>query len=320
MELAFLNPQQVPAALSALQTVAHGHGRLSDPERSLLELVAEIHGMRLELDTLPPFDPDALPALVADAHQRKRLVQMAVVMAMVDGDVSPAQEKAVRVIADALEVDEASLKVLHDVVNDSKLLTRVHMMRRIMGRFVDEAREREGLAGVKKFLGPLFVGGGEDPQLAWRYKQLGLLPEGTVGRTYWEFCTSRRFGFPGEPGGLPERMIFHDFGHVLSGYDTDPEGEMQQGAFQAGFIRTDGFSFLLFVIVQFHLGIKVTPIAEARSGLLDVRKLIRAAERGAACRDDLSARWDHWAWVEMPLEEARERLGIPPLDAAQLAA
>lgn len=315
MELAFLKPQQVPVALAALQSVASGQGRLTEPERSLLDLVAEMHGTRLELDALPRLDPVSLAAMVEDPHQRKRLVQMAVVMAMVDGDVSPTQERAVRAIAETLEVDEASLKVLHEVVNDSKLLTRMHMMRRIMGRFVGEARQKEGLAGVKKFLTPLFLGGGEDPQVAWRYKQLGLLPEGTVGRAYWEFCTSRRFGFPGEAGGIPERMVFHDFGHVLSGYETDAEGEIQQGAFQAGFIRTDGFSFLLFVIIQFHLGIKVTPIAEARTGLFDVRKVIRAAERGAACRDDLSARWDHWAWVELPLEEARERLGIPPLQA-----
>ena len=27
----------------------------------------------------------------------------------------------------------------------------------------------------------------------------------------------------------------------------------------------------------------------------------------------LSARWDHWAWVDLPVEETRERLGIPPL-------
>jgi len=38
----------------------------------------------------------------------------------------------------------------------------------------------------------------------------------------------------------------------------------------------------------------------------------RAAERVAACHD-LSARWDHWAWVDLPVEETRERLGIPPL-------
>ena len=315
MELAFLKPQQIPVALAALQSVASGHGRLTEPERSLLDLVAEMHGARFDIDALPRLDPVSLAATVEDPHQRKRLVQMAVVMAMVDGDVSPAQAKAVRSMAEALEVDEASLKVLHEVANDSKLLTRVHMMRRLMGRFVGEVHQLEGISGVKKFLSPLFLGGGEDPQVAWRYKQLGLLPQGTVGRAYWEFCTSRRFGFPGEAGGIPERMVFHDFGHVLSGYDTDAEGEIQQGAFQAGFTRTDGFSFLLFVIVQFHLGIKVTPIAEARTGLFDVRKVIRAAERGAACRDDLSARWDHWAWVELPVEEARERLAIPPLQA-----
>jgi len=102
---------------------------------------------------------------------------------------------------------------------------------------------------------------------------------------------------------------------VLSGYGTDPEGEIQQGAFQAGFIRTDGFSFLLFVIIQFHLGIEVTPIADAQTVLFDVRKVLPAAERGAACRDDLSAHWDHWALAELPLDEARARLGIPPLSA-----
>jgi|KBSMisStandDraft_5_1062788.scaffolds.fasta_scaffold01143_8 hypothetical protein len=315
MELAFLKPEQVPVALAALQSVAHGNGRLTEPERTLLELVAEMHGTRADLASLPEPDPVTLAAQVVDPHQRKRLVQMAVVMATVDGDVTPVQERTVRAIAEALEVDEAALKVLHGLVNDSKLLTRVHMMRRLMGRFVGEAREAEGLKGVRKFMGPLFFGGGEDHEVAWRYKQLGLLPEGTFGRAYWEFCTSRRFAFPGEPGGLPERMVFHDFGHILSGYETDAEGEIQQGAFQAGFTRTDGFSFLIFVIVQFHLGLKVTPIAAPRTGLFDVRKVIRAVERGAACRDDLSARWDHWAWVELPLEEVRERLGVPPLQA-----
>ncbi|HTS82572.1 MAG TPA: hypothetical protein VMH40_18360 [Myxococcaceae bacterium] len=315
MELAFLDPKQVPASLAALQSVAHGNGRLTDPERTLLALVAEMHGTRLDLDALPEPDPVALAAQVVDAHQRKRLVQMAVVMAMVDGEVTAGQERTVRSIAEALEVDEASLKVLHGVVNDSKLLTRVHVMRRLMGPFVGDVRKQEGLAGIRKFLGPIFFGTGDDPEVTWRYKQLGLLPQGTFGRAYWEFCTSRRFAFPGEPGGIPERMVFHDFGHVLSGYETDAEGEIQQGAFQAGFTRTDGFSFLLFVICQFHLGIKVTPVAAPRTGLLDVRKVLRAAERGAACRDDLSARWDHWAWVELPVDEVRHRLGVPPLAA-----
>jgi uncharacterized tellurite resistance protein B-like protein len=312
MELAFLRPEQVPVSLAALREVAQANGSLTEAERALLELVAEMHGTHVDLDTLPAAQPAALGKEVVDLHQRKRLVQLAVVMAMVDGDVSASQEGAVRALADTLEVDEASLRVLHDLVNDSKLLTRIHLMRRIMGRFASEAHQLEGMSGVRKMIAPLF-GGGEDPEVAWRYKQLGLLPPGTLGRTFWEHCTSRRFSFPGEKGGIPERMVFHDFGHVLAGYDTDAEGEVQQGAFQAGFIRTDGFSFLLFVIVQFHLGIKVTPIAAPRTGLFDVRKVLRAAERGAACREDLSAHWDHWSSVEMPLVDVRVRLGIPPL-------
>src|SRR5678816_4619049 len=103
MELAFLKPQQIPVALAALQTVASGHGRLTEPERSLLEVVAEMHGTRLDLHTLPRLDPVTLAAVVEDPHQRKRLVQMAMVMAMVEGDVSPAQEKAVRAIAEVLD-------------------------------------------------------------------------------------------------------------------------------------------------------------------------------------------------------------------------
>lgn len=314
MELAFLDPKQVPASLAALQSVAHGNGRLTDPERTLLALVAEMHGTRLDLDALPEPDPVALAAQVVDAHQRKRLVQMAVVMAMVDGEVTAGQERTVRSIAEALEVDEASLKVLHGVVNDSKLLTRVHVMRRLMGPFVGDVRKQEGLAGIRKFLGPIFFGTGDDPEVTWRYKQLGLLPQGTFGRAYWEFCTSRRFAFPGEPGGIPERMVFHDFGHVLAGYDTRPESEIQQGAFQGGFVREDGFAFLMFAVIQFHLGLEVTPVSPGYTGLFDVQKVLVAAQRGAACKVDLSDHWDAFAVADAPVEQLRREYGIPALE------
>jgi ubiquinone biosynthesis protein Coq4 len=155
--------------------------------------------------------------------------------------------------------------------------------------------------------------GGEDPEVAWKYKQLGLLPEGTVGREFWEHCTKNRFGVPGEKGGIPERMVFHDFGHVLAGYDTRPESEIQQGAFQGGFVREDGFAFLMFVIIQFHLGVKVTPVSAGYTGLFDVQKVLRAAERGAACKVDLSDHWDPFAVADAPVEQLRTEYGIPAL-------
>ena len=310
MELAFLRPEEVPVSLAALRAIANANGSVTSSEQSLLDLVTEMHGSTVDAE-LPGVSPSEVVSIVTDPHRRKRLLQMAVVMAMVDGEVAPEQERAVRTLARALEIDDGSVRVLHDVANDSRLLTRVHLTRRLVGSFAADVREREGFAGVKKFFGPVF-GLAEDPAMAWRYKQLGLLPAGTLGRAFWEHNTVRGFAFPGEPNGIPERMVFHDFGHVLAGYDTDAPGEIQQGAFQAGFVRNDGFSFLLFVIVQFHMGIKVTPIADAQVGLFDVRKVLHAAARGAACKMDLST-WNHWEWVEKPVDEVRDEFGIPPL-------
>jgi ubiquinone biosynthesis protein Coq4 len=106
--------------------------------------------------------------------------------------------------------------------------------------------------------------------------------------------------------------VYHDFAHVLAGYDTNPEGEIQQGAFQAGNRREDGFLFLLFVLVQFHLGVKITPVAEPQRGLFDVPRIMRAVERGAACKVDLTDNWNFWDVVNVPLEQLRTQYGIAP--------
>jgi len=123
----------------------------------------------------------------------------------------------------------------------------------------------------------------------------------------------RDFSMPGQRNGIPEIAIFHDLGHVLAGYDTDPVGEIQQAAFQAGFVRNDGFMFLFFAIAQFHLGLKITPIADAEVGKLDIEKVMTALARGAACTVDLSDHWDFWPHMPRPLEEVRAELEIPPL-------
>lgn len=314
MDIAVFDRTELPVVISALRTVAVANGSVSPPERQLFELIAQLHGVTLDIDALPAAVPAAtLLSTITTPHRRKRLVQLAVVTSMVDGEPTPAQEEAVRTLAAALEIDEKSLRVLHHLTADHRLLVRFDVTRRLTGQIFKGAYEEAGLSGVGKVLGPILLGGGEDPEVAWRYRELGLLPPGTFGRVYWEHCTRRHFAFPGEKGGIPERLVYHDFGHVLSGYDTDPEGEIQQGSFQAGFIRQDGFAFLCFVLVHFHLGIRITPAAPAERGLFDPQRVLRALARGAACRVDLSDHWNFWEVMELPLEEVRARYGIPPL-------
>jgi hypothetical protein len=102
-------------------------------------------------------------------------------------------------------------------------------------------------------------------------------------------------------------------GMCLAGYNTTPSGEIQQGAFQAGFVRTDGFMFLVFVILHFHRDVKITPVADAAEALIDTRLVMNALWRGTACTVDLSDHWNFWDVVEIPLQEVRERYGIAPL-------
>jgi len=311
MDLIVLSEKDTPCVLRALRDVVASNGRITPAERRFIEVVAELHGTKVDVDSLTSIAPGEVAEIVTDPHQRKRVVQLAAIAAMVEGDVTAAEAAAVKRLAAALGVEEASLEVLDDIAADHQFLTRFDMMRRIMGKFGAKAYNEEGLAGIRKML-TLFTGG-EDLEVAWKYKQLGLLPEGTLGREFWEHCTKNRFGVPGEKTGIPERMVFHDFGHVLAGYDTRPESEIQQGAFQGGFVREDGFAFLMFAVIQFHLGVKVTPVTNGYTGLFDVPKVLSAAQRGAACKVDLSDHWDAFAVADVPVEQLRAEYGIPSL-------
>ena len=311
MDLVVLDPTEMPFALRALRNVVASNGTITPAERRFIEVVAELHGARVVVDSLTTIPPGEVAEAITDPHRRKRVVQLASIAAMVEGDVTAAEVGAVKRLAAALGVEERGLKVLGDIASDHNFLTRFDMLRRIMGKYGTKAYNEEGFAGVRKMLA-LFTRE-EDLEVAWKYKQLGLLPQGTLGREFWEHCTKNRFGVPGEKGGIPERMVFHDFGHVLAGYDTRPESEIQQGAFQGGFVREEGFAFLMFAVIQVHIGVKVTPVSDGYTGLFDVQKVLRAAQRGAACKVDLSDHWDPFAVADVPVDKLRTQYGIPAL-------
>lgn len=308
MEMNLFSEAQLPVALSALRGVALSNGVISPPEEQLLEGIARLHGREVELAQLPTLPPAAVAEALPAPHQRRRLVQMAMVMATVDGEVDRPRADAVRQLAAALSVDDGGLRVLWDLSHGHLRLARFDHTRRLV-RFV---KERAGVGGTLRLAAQLAGHSVLDEPLAARYRALGGLPPGTLGRVFHDHCRERGFAFPGEEGGIGELMVFHDFGHVLAEHDTTPQDELLQAAFQSGFIRRDGFLFLLFAILQFHLGVQMTPVAAPQRGLLDVREVLWAVERGAACRVDLSDRWDHWAVVAEPVEALRERYGIPP--------
>lgn len=301
MDITVFPANELPIALGAIRAVEPD----ARPEHDqLIEAIARLHGATINPYLLPSPTPAETAAVIVDPHRRKRLVQLAMVMTMVDGNVDVEPARAVMTLAHALDIPERAVRTLQRIATRHDLLVRLDVTRRIGGKILGRAwRERQ------------FGGIVENAELARRYNRLGLLAEGSFGRALWEHWVSNDFGMPGQKHGLPELAVFHDVGHVLSGYSTRPEGEIQQAAFQAGFVRDDGFMFLFFGIAQFHLGHKLTPIADAYVGKLDVDAVMTALARGAACKVDISDGWSFWPHVERPLAEVRAELGVTPLAA-----
>ena len=146
---------------------------------------------------------------------------------------------------------------------------------------------------------------------------MAICPRGLSGAISTIIIARTGFSFPGEKLGFPEAGVYHDFSHVLAGYGTAPEDEILVGAFQGGYMQVTPYFMMLFVMLSFGAGLNVTPVPQpqvnsvlARDGLADA--FFEALERGAKVKVDLSQRWNHWAWVEKPLDQARQELGIEP--------
>jgi hypothetical protein len=310
MDIILFQPNELPLVLGALRDVALANGQFTEAEAAMIEGLAELHGQPLRADALPRVSPEQLACILTDPHRKKRAVQLAIITSLVEGQPSEESAQAVANLARALDVNEQGLRVLDRVAHERSMLARLDMVRRVQ-RFATQG----GRPSFLRIALPSLLGINGDSAVAARYQALAELPRGTLGRALYDHYREHGFPLPGEKSGLPELMLFHDVGHIISGYDVDPQGEIQQAAFQAGFARTDGFVFLLFGILQFHIGLRITPIARSEHGYFDVPKVLRALARGAACKIDFSDHFDFFGHASEPVEALRLRWGVPPLAA-----
>lgn len=307
-----VTPQVAAAALAVMRSVSATDEGLDPRERALLAAVARLLGVDDDVDAIRPITPEAVTEAVTDARTRVRVVQVAILMALIDGRVTPRKCAALRRLTATLDVYEPRETNVHQFA--AGRLWRMKLdVNRTAGLAARVTREvwREG--GLREILHLLLAQlGRQEPALAWKYKQLGLLPSGTLGRVYWEHCTHRRLAFPGERGGFPERLAMHDMVHVLAGYDTDPAGEYQTAAFIAGFTRHDPFWELFMTLMQFHMGVAVFHNIPTAVQAVDPEIAARAFARGTHVRVDLYDHWDFWSVIERPVGELRELYGVLP--------
>lgn len=316
MELLTPPPELVEYGLRAMKTVALANGRIDTQERALLDAARRMFGAEHDIDELAPIAPAELACRLIDPRLRRQLVLGLLLLSMADGEASREEADLVEAFARALEVDAHQVTTFRRLCEGRLMMARLDVLRRFWVRphIIEKAREG-GVRWVVKAMAA-FAGIREDAELAGRYRSLTNYPAGTMGRAYADFIRANQFSFPGEKGSAPEPVVLHDLTHVLSGYGTDPAGEICVTAFSAGFRREEPFTFLLFSMMQFNMGIGMTPIAPATSHQFDAPAVLQALRRGSRMTIDLTdGHWDYWADMARPLDEVRAGYGVLPLAA-----
>ena len=158
-------------------------------------------------------------------------------------------------------------------------------------------------------------------------ERLRSLPAGTLGRAYADKMARQRLtadGLVEASGGAgehvpppdrpddPDRDFFgdrmrdtHDLWHIVTGYGMDDAGEAALVAFSHGQSRMLGFGVLALAALV---------IAPKTWNLEYERYLLRAWRRGRRARPFDAVPWEKW--LELPLEEVRQRLDIEPPEIA----
>lgn len=317
MQLIHPGPDEALLCLRAVRTVVARDGGVPAAARALMTAAQQaILDTDVDLDALTPIAPADLASGLTTAGLGDQVVQAMLIGMLADGEPDPASEARARDFAAALGVSTPALQTVRLLCEQHMLLFRLDFLRRshFKDMFIDQYRHHGGFSGLAK--GVLGLRGlYRDPDLAARYDGLGKLPPDTLGHAYFHHIRDNGFGFPGEPGSLPEGAVYHDMTHVLSGYGTTPAGETCVGGFTAGYKKANPFYVLLVPALTFGTGVNVTPNPQptmtailAEPGVAD--EFINSVERGGRVNTDLSVSWDFWPFMPLPIDEARARLGI----------
>jgi hypothetical protein len=331
------------AIVRALYTVASAGGRqpISTADRRGIEGAHRTvlgRGGEVDPDALAVISPDELAAAVTSDGARLDTLRMAAVMAIVDAVVDDVKLHTVLDIAEAFAIEPGFVRAFDALARNDLPAAATAMVHA-------NVRSIPGLPWIPDDPFKAFLPYGEapDPALEARYEALADKPAGTLGRTFFEHYQRNGFSLPGSPTAVGEAWgTPHDCLHVLSGYDTSPQGEILVSAFNGGALTTDDDPFESNVLpsaITYHMGIELNKginvgdrerMAHDPSWRdnfegnvhlgLDPAKLWVAWARGRETTVDVfSGRWVFWDHVDAPLDELRDEWRIPALDPADAA-
>ena len=295
---------------------------LTSLQRLMIEAITDsMTGFAVPASAVPRLGPEEFASAMSARNElfRSRMVQFMLLSALV---LNPLPESVVDRIdryAYELGVGNDMLRVAHRFARGSFGLALVDFQR--SGYMATWEPARSDALHTSRELSDAWQQCVHDDALAQRWHSLRDLPVGTLGRGVSRFYEARGFAFPGEAGSAPPLLAQHDWVHVLAGYGSTVESEIEVFAF---ITRANddprAFSLLAQIVSLFETG-----YAAAGMGLFEydrghlshegmATRLADAMRRGALSAsanhsiDFLSVDWFRFA--ELPVEEARDRLGV----------
>jgi hypothetical protein len=284
-----------------------------------LVIRAMFHAMTgFDLDTaVQPITPGEFAAALhrRNAIFRARIVQIMLLAAFVVRPLPPGVADRVREFAEALRVRDDMIDVVERYATGALELANVDFVRNgYLGSLAPDRLAALHTAALETSWGQV----SDDPGLAARWASLAELPVGTLGRGVADFYADRGFVHPGRPGSAPPLLAQHDWVHVLAGYGTALENEIEVFAFIAR-ANDDprAFSLLAMVVSLFETGYLASGagLFEANAGHLHSRgmavRLGDAMRRGAltaGSHDFLDVDW--FTLADRPVVVVRDEIGL----------
>ncbi len=312
---------EAKAILGAMRRVATANGRqaLSEPCAAGLGSAAQYvfnlgHAIRVE--ELPDISPVELASRLATREQAEAASRFLAVMPLVDGLLDNAKIDLFLQYADALKIRDDYVTELAEACRHLDWVLQ-DMTRQNIKSLWDEPWDGSDIMEVL-----LPYRQRVDIGLAFRYQALETLAPGTFGRAFWEIYKQNGYAFPWQEQGVKARFgTPHDSTHVLSGYDTSPQGEILVSTFTAGMHPKQPMEgHILSVILSWHLGIEINAFAKSARNQLHIEKFWVAWLRGSQMKIDLFARdWDFWKVIDEPVATVRNRYQVPGLDPRHAA-
>jgi hypothetical protein len=297
-------------------------GGLTSLQRLLIESLTEaMTGFVVPATRVPRLDAVEFSRALARRNEqfRTRMLHFMLLCSLVLVPLPDDVVKRIGEYADELGVDDAMLRVAQRYAHGSLGLALIDFQRSGYMETWDPSHSEK--LHTSRALSDAWEQCVSDTELAQRWEALRGLPEGTLGRAVARFYDARGFAFPGSPGSAPPLLAQHDWVHVLAGYGSTVESELESFAFIAR-ANDDprAFSLLAMVISLFETGYLASGLGlfEYDRGHLSHNgmavRLADAMRRGALCAahaggPDLLGR-DWFADADRLVDDVRGELGV----------